>query len=97
MKLAGFHRKSRPSRDGQTLGWSECDCADYRLGKVLDPFAGTGTTLAVADLHGRDAIGIDLDPDNQDLYAARYDEVKKSLYGVKPEMPGTQSLFEVPS
>ena len=29
-------------------------------------FSGTGTTLAVADLHGRDAIGIDLDARNRE-------------------------------
>ena len=34
---------------------------------VLDPFAGSGTTLAVATGHGRDAIGIDLDVRNVDL------------------------------
>jgi len=31
-------------------------------GTVLDPFAGTGTTLVVALKHGRNALGIDLNP-----------------------------------
>ena len=49
-----------------TVGWSDCGHDDYRRGVVLDPFAGTGTTLAVATGTGRDAIGIDLDPRNAD-------------------------------
>lgn len=32
-------------------------------GTVLDPFAGTGTTLAFALRHGRKAIGVDICPD----------------------------------
>ncbi len=40
-------------------------------GTILDPFAGTGTTLAVATGHGRDAIGIDLDPRNAELACGR--------------------------
>lgn len=54
-----------------TLGWSDCGHDDYRTGLVLDPFAGSGTTLAVATGHGRDAIGIDLDPRNYDLARER--------------------------
>jgi len=76
------------------LGWSACDCEDpYRRGVVCDPFCGTGTTLAVADIHRRDAIGIDLDPANEHLYSARYDEVKKSLFGVSPQTPGQMALI----
>lgn len=52
-----------------TLGWSDCGHNTWRTGIVLDPFAGSGTTLAVATGHGRDAIGIDLDERN--LHLAR--------------------------
>ena len=51
--------------------WTDCGHDDYRPGLVLDPFAGSGTTLAVATGHGRDAIGIDLDPRNADLARER--------------------------
>lgn len=93
----------------ETLGWTDCgcwceDCNDnacrdpkcpskFRPGHVLDPFAGSGTTCAVADLHGRDATGIDFDQRNHDLYPARYDEVKRALFGTVPEMPGQGDLF----
>ncbi len=62
------------------LNWScpHCGCDElsyvedhWRNGVVLDPFAGSGTTLAVATGHGRDAIGIDLDARNADLARER--------------------------
>lgn len=40
-------------------------------GIILDPFAGSGTTLAVAFGNGRSSIGIDLDPRNADLARQR--------------------------
>jgi DNA modification methylase len=58
-------------RQATTLGWTDCGHDDYRPGAVLDPFAGSGTTLAVATGHGRDAIGIDLDARNGDLARER--------------------------
>lgn len=54
-----------------TLGWTDCGHNDWRNGVVLDPFVGSGTTLAVATGHGRDAIGIDLDADNIPLAIER--------------------------
>ena len=68
-----------------TTGWSSCGCpgtdglrldgyhtgTGWRPGIVLDPFAGSGTTLAVATGHGRHAIGIDLDARNADLARER--------------------------
>jgi site-specific DNA-methyltransferase (adenine-specific) len=55
-----------------TVGWSDCGHGDnWRNGLVLDPFAGSGTTLAVATGHGRDAVGIDLDSRNAELVRER--------------------------
>jgi DNA modification methylase len=52
------------TRTDTTLGWSDCGHDNYRRGRVLDPFAGSGTTLAAATEQGRDATGIDIDADN---------------------------------
>lgn len=51
----------------QTVRWTDCGHDSWRTGVVLDPFAGSGTTLSVATGHGRDAIGIDIDARNADL------------------------------
>jgi hypothetical protein len=59
-----------------TTGWTDCGHGgNWRLGLVLDPFAGSGTTLAVATGHGRDAIGIDLDSRNAELARERIGEL----------------------
>jgi site-specific DNA-methyltransferase (cytosine-N4-specific) len=58
-------------RRAPTLGWTDCGHDSWRRGVVLDPFAGSGTVLAVATGHGRDAIGIDLDERNADLALSR--------------------------
>ncbi len=55
----------------ETLGWSDCGHGDYRRGLVFDPFAGSGTTLAVASGLGRDSLGVDLDERNADLARER--------------------------
>ena len=61
-------RPPMPEITRTTTGWSDCGCgAPFRTGIVLDPFAGSGTTLAVATGLGRDAIGIDLDARNAEL------------------------------
>lgn len=63
------HGNWRYATERTTTGWTVCDCSTptYRRGVVLDPFAGSGTTLAVATGLGRDAIGIDIDARNADL------------------------------
>lgn len=64
----------------ETLGWTDCGCgAGWTPGVVLDPFAGTFTTGCVAEFHGRDAIGIDIDSRNRDLWPMRKAEVFRSL------------------
>jgi site-specific DNA-methyltransferase (adenine-specific) len=68
-----------------TTGWSSCGCpgtdgirldgyhtgTGWRPGVVLDPFAGSGTTLMVATGRSRDAIGLDLDERNAELATDR--------------------------
>ncbi len=54
-----------------TTGWTDCGHNTWRTGRVLDPFAGSGTTLAVATGMGRDAIGIDIDSRNVHLARER--------------------------
>ena len=45
---------------------------------VLDPFAGSGTTLIVAEQLGRQSIGIELDSHNITLIQNRLTERRKS-------------------
>jgi hypothetical protein len=87
-------KHGRATKIPTTLDWTDCGHDAYQPGLVLDPFAGTGTTLAVADLHGRDAIGIDIDPRNRDLYPARRVECARNLFDTRPELPGQVSLFD---
>lgn len=55
----------------RSAGWAPgCECdADPVPAMVLDPFAGSGTTGAVALQHGRNFIGIDLNPTYLDTLA----------------------------
>ncbi len=57
-----------------TLGWEPtCTCkAGIVPSLVLDPFAGTGTTLVTAQKLGRDFIGIELGTDNIPLIESRF-------------------------
>lgn len=48
-------------------------------GVVLDPFCGSGTTLAVAVLHGRSAVGIDLRSSQCELSHRRVAEARQRL------------------
>lgn len=69
--VAANHRTVPNNAERVTLGWSDCGHNNWRSGLVLDPFAGSGTTLAVATGLGRDAIGIDIDERNADLAVER--------------------------
>jgi hypothetical protein len=63
----------RKTTDRTTTGWSDCGCPGdhWRRGRILDPFAGSGTTLAVATGMGLDVDGVDLDERNAHLAIER--------------------------
>jgi DNA modification methylase len=68
---AGFAQ--RLERRAATIGWEPtCDHADGGgRAVVLDPFAGSGTTLQVAVVRGRSAIGIELSPEYVEMVERR--------------------------
>lgn len=58
--LGGYFREFTFAQR-ETAGWTTCGCkAKHIRGVVLDPFMGTGTTLATALSLGRSAIGVDI-------------------------------------
>jgi DNA modification methylase len=81
-ETAGFER--RLERRARTTGrQATCDHKDD-TGKcvVLDPFAGSGTTLKVAMALGREAIGIELNPEYVALAERRLANVTPPLFAV---------------
>jgi len=63
-----------PSSLRTKMGWHpSCDCAPAHTvpATVLDPFAGAGTTLLVAERLGRDSIGIEISPEYAAMAQAR--------------------------
>lgn len=59
--LGGYFREFTFAKK-RTVGWTDCGHDTPARGVVLDPFAGTGTTLKTAIDEERDAIGVDLVP-----------------------------------
>jgi hypothetical protein len=61
-------------KERETIGWQsscKCDAGDPVPAVILDCFAGSGTTLLVADQLQRHAIGIELNPDYARMAADR--------------------------
>jgi site-specific DNA-methyltransferase (adenine-specific) len=66
-----------------------CGCdAGWRPGIVLDPFLGSGTVALAAIEHGRDWIGIELNPDFAAMAQGRIDE---ALHAREQEAEGQQA------
>jgi hypothetical protein len=75
-----FELEQRQMREARTTGWRPtCECgADVTPAVVLDPFAGTGTTLKVAKQHARAAVGIELSAPFVDMIRRRCSSVTSS-------------------
>jgi len=85
-------------------GWHGCQMPEQLLGRiirassnpgdtVLDPFGGSGTTLAVAKKLGRQFLGSELSPD----YAARIRERLAGINGGEPLDGAAEPLKSVPA
>lgn len=80
MKLSGSDYNEQAS--SRTIGWSPaCNCndGDPMSCNVLDPFNGSGTTGAVAVLHGRNYIGIELNEEYRQMARRRIGAVAPLL------------------
>ncbi len=71
----------KPARNGEHPTMKPVELFAYlignscpRGGRVLDPFAGSGTTLIAAEQTGREARLIELDPRYADVIVARYEQ-----------------------
>ncbi len=64
-----------------TIGLTDCGHDNYRPGVVLDPFAGSGTTLAVARDLGRRSIGVELSPQYVKLIEKRCAQLALDVTG----------------
>lgn len=60
------------------IGWTKCKCKQQEIqpGIVLDPFAGSGTTLMVAKQLGRRFVGIEINPEYIGIIKKRINENK---------------------
>ena len=85
-------------------GWHGCQMPEQLLGRiirvcsnegelVLDPFGGSGTTLAVAKKLGRNYLGFELSPE----YAARIEKRLKAIESGDPLDGAPEPLVSAPS
>ena len=81
----GGFNSIRPETHTKNLGWQPtCTCKNSGKGRciVLDPFAGSGTTLWVAEQHGRDSIGIELSEEYCKLIRKRMDKMQMNIFSL---------------
>lgn len=82
-------------REPRTLGWTDCGHGDYRPGRVLDPFLGSGTTGVVARRLGLSVVGTELNPDYARMARARIARFYVKPRAAPPEPEGHPTLFEI--
>lgn len=82
LRQAARERGGEYASAARTTGWRpscKCDAGDPIPCTVLDPFAGSGTTLAVAVGLGRRGIGIELNAAYIELAERRIGKVARPL------------------
>lgn len=75
----------------RTVGWEpgcDCDAGEPIPSRVLDPFSGSGTTVAVAAKLGRHGIGIDLNAEYLEMARKRCNQVAGVGGLFEPAAPG---------
>jgi DNA modification methylase len=79
-KVEGNRDPQRHVSEVKTKGWApgcDCDAGKPIPCTVLDPFAGSGTTLSVAIRKKRNAIGIELNPEYADIIRRKLSRAKQ--------------------
>ena len=82
----GWGDVPRGSVSVSTRDWSpSCNCGVVHAVPctVLDPFIGSGTTVAVAQTLGRDGIGVELNPAYVELAHKRIGKAQPALWGIE--------------
>jgi DNA modification methylase len=77
-----------PVTSTKTVAWTaNCDCdAPQAIPQIVfDPFMGSGTTGMVAKMHGRDYLGLELNPEYIELIHKRIKEVGHPLFEASDE------------
>lgn len=75
--------------DVETMGWEpscKCGIAEKIPCTVLDPFLGSGTTVAVAIKHGRRGVGIELNPEYAKMAGRKIEKSISNTYGMFEEI-----------
>jgi DNA modification methylase len=91
----GFVR--RLERRTHPTGWTDCGHRAYRPGIVLDPFFGAGTTGLVAEMLGRDWLGVELNPSYVTLARQRLAGARAARTLGAPRGPARRSVEVRPS